>query len=136
MSARSSLRDCLKIVNRYVRDPECAKVLRSNFLSQALSRQWTVDQWSRTPVFLRQCFGVQEDISSLNLQIMETYKQVELSKAFERQSPPYKELADPFDSEWEEHIRYFTKEKQIVLASLQSNTAVQKSKSVNGGSND
>ena len=67
---------------------------------------------------------------------METYKQVEVSKSFERQSSPYKELADPFDSEWEEHIRYFTKEKQIVLASLQSNTAVQKSKSVNGGSND
>ncbi len=45
----------------------------------------------------------------MNLQIIETYKLVELSKAFERQSSLYKELADSFYSEWKEHIRYFTK---------------------------
>ena len=49
---------------------------------------------------------------------METYKQVELSKAFERQSAPYKGLADSFDTEWEEHVQWFTHQKQIVLATL------------------
>ena len=100
------MRECLKIVNRYVRDPECARVLRSNFLSQALSHEWTPEEWSRTPLFLRQCFGVQVDIVSVNLQIMETYKQVELSKAFERQTSGCK--AESFDSEWEEHVRYYS----------------------------
>ena len=57
---------------------------------------------------------------SLNLQIMETYKQVELSKAFERQTSPYKGLADSFDSEWNSHITFFSQEKQIVLATLPS----------------
>ena len=68
------LRETLKVVNRYVRDPEAAKVLRTNYLTQARSLEWTEEQWAKTPAFLRECFGVQSEIASLNLQIMETYK--------------------------------------------------------------
>ena len=68
------LSETLKVVNRYVRDPEAAKVLRANYLSQARSNKWTEQQWQKTPVFLKECFGVSNEIASLNLQIMETYK--------------------------------------------------------------
>ena len=76
---KQSLRECLKIVNRFVRDPEMCRVLRLNFLSQAASQSHTSETWANTILFLNRTFGVGAPIDSFTLQIMETYKSVESS---------------------------------------------------------
>ena len=51
---------------------------------------------------------------------MESYKQVEHSKAFEEtNTSPFKQMAtEYFDKEWAEHVKHMAQEKGIVIASL------------------
>ena len=84
-----SLRTTLKLINRYVRDPEMSRVLRTNFLTQARNKQYTQDSWGKTEKVLKQCFGVGGDIDGFTLQILETYKQVESNKVFEKNTSPF-----------------------------------------------
>ncbi len=75
---------------------------------------------------------MQEDIQSLDLQIMETYKQVEVSKVFEKQSQ-LSLLAEGFDREWAEHVRWFSEKKGVVIDTLPSKREVVKGDVKMGG---
>ena len=79
----------LKTVNRYVRDPEMSRVLRANLLSQAKQENWTEKHWRQTEETLKRCFGVGSEIEGFTLQQLETYKQVESSKIYDRNTSPF-----------------------------------------------
>ena len=89
--AATHLRDSLKIVNRYVRDPEMSRVLRCNFLTQAANKH-SEEKWRNTPKVLKRVFGIGSEIDGFTLQMLETYKSVESSKIFDKNTSPFKEL--------------------------------------------
>lgn len=51
------IRDCLKIVNWYVRDRQMQYVLRTNILTLARQPESKL-KWAKTHMHLRQAFGV------------------------------------------------------------------------------
>lgn len=57
-----------------------ARILRTNYLTQAKNKRYGEKNWEATYWVLRLAFGVGQEIDSLHLNVLEGFKQIEISK--------------------------------------------------------